>query len=63
MSEVTFSHRSLSAKMAYERQRDSIMDPVSYTLKNRIDHPFDVILNPNEVLRSIPGTAVYEPQR
>lgn len=62
VAEVTFSHRSLSAKMAYERQRDSIMDPVSYTLKNRIDHPFDVILNPNEVLRSIPGTAVYEPR-
>lgn len=42
--------RSLSSTFAYEGHRDVIVNPMSYVLKNRPDHPMDAILMPAEVL-------------
>jgi hypothetical protein len=47
---MSMLHRSLSAAMAFEDHRDTIVNPISYTLKNRLDHPFDVCISPQEVL-------------
>lgn len=49
---MSMLHRSLSAAMAFEDHRDTIVNPVSYTSKNRLDHPFDVCICPQEVLTS-----------
>lgn len=37
-------YRSLSATMAYERQKQYLMMPSSYTIRNRPPHPYDPIL-------------------
>lgn len=44
------NRRSLAATMAYQGHKDVIADPVSYLGTNRMDHPFDSILMPYEVL-------------
>lgn len=43
------SRRSLSALLAYQGQRDAIKDPISYIGQNRISHPFDDIVMPEEI--------------
>lgn len=42
-------YRSAAAYMAYERHLDFINAPESYLITNRMDHPFDFIIGPNEV--------------
>lgn len=63
---VTMSSRSLSAAMAYENHREVIVSPDSYVYRNRPEHPFDVVLCPNEVLSksyALPQASVYyQPQ-
>ena len=46
---MLLTKRSLSATMGYQQHRDTMVDPSSYTHKNRPDHIFDGILLPNEV--------------
>jgi len=43
--------RSESALMAYEKQIESLINPVSFNHRNRMDHPLDVFLTPEEVIR------------
>lgn len=43
-------YRSASAYMAYERHSEFINAPESFVLTNRMEHPFDAILMPAEVL-------------
>jgi hypothetical protein len=50
VSRVTMAYRSIASHMAYERHHEIISDPTSYTYTNRVDHPFDSILMPREVL-------------
>lgn len=45
--EKTMDYRSLSANMAYEGHLDVFLDPMSYLLKTRPDHPFDLLLEPS----------------
>jgi len=47
---MSMLHRSLSAAMAFEDHRDTIVNPISYISRNRMEHPFDFSLMPNEVL-------------
>lgn len=47
---LLISNRSLSATMAYQGHRVTFTDPSSFVVKNRLDHPFDVIFAPKEVL-------------
>jgi hypothetical protein len=51
---MSMLHRSLSAAMAFEDHRDTLVNPVSYISRNRLDHPFDVCVSPEEVLRGYP---------
>jgi hypothetical protein len=47
-----FNFRSASAAFAFEKQHEFFTNPLSYTLKNRIGHPFDHAIHPeafNEV--------------
>lgn len=46
----TMSYRSLSATMAYQHQANMILSPHSYILTNRVDHVFDGVLMPREVV-------------
>lgn len=46
----TIENRSMAAKFAYEHQKDSILTPRNYITPNRMDHPFDAIMDPAEVL-------------
>jgi len=46
----TMEYRSQGVAMAYEDQAELIKSPDSYLVTNRIDHPFDCILMPNETL-------------
>jgi hypothetical protein len=48
--DLTIENRSLAAKMAYEHQKDTILSPRNYITPNRMDHPFDALLMPAEVL-------------
>jgi hypothetical protein len=43
-------NRSGAPYMAYERHKDFLLSPTSYTLDNRPDHPMDAGLMPKEVL-------------
>lgn len=49
----TIENRSMSAKMAYEHQLASILNPHNYITPNRMDHPFDALLMPYEVLQHL----------
>lgn len=49
--DLTIENRSMSAKMAYEHQLSSILNPHNYITPNRMDHPFDALLMPYEVLQ------------
>lgn len=40
--------RAVAPVMAYERQRDFLLDPATYLHNNRPKHPFDVFLFPEE---------------
>jgi hypothetical protein len=51
---MSMLHRSLAAAMAFEDHRDTIVNPISYISRNRLDHPFDVCISPEEVLRGYP---------
>ena len=53
------TNRSLSAMMGYQGHRQTFTDPSSFTVKNRLDNPFDVIFVPEEVL----GTPLLEYHR
>ncbi len=46
------TNRSLSAMMGYQGHRQTFTDPSSFVVKNRLDHPFDSIFMPHEVLKS-----------
>lgn len=43
---LSMANRSLAAAMAFEDHRDLLVNPLSYTLVNRPDHPMDGILMP-----------------
>lgn len=47
---MLMQRRSLSALMAYQGHKNAILDPMSYLGTNVVDHPFDSILMPHEVL-------------
>ena len=49
--EETMDMRSLSAAMAYEGHYDLFVSPKSYIYKRRLEHPFDSILVPAQVLQ------------
>lgn len=51
--DMTIENRSMAAKMAYEHQLSSILNPHNYITPNRMDHPFDAILMPFEVLQHL----------
>ena len=46
----TMANRSLSVTMAYQGHSEIIMSPDSYTITNRLEHLFDAILCPREVI-------------
>lgn len=48
--DLTIENRSLSAKFAYEHQKNTILSPHNYITANRMDHPFDALMMPAEVL-------------
>lgn len=48
----TMTSRSLAPTMAYQGHSDVFINPDSYTIKNRPEHVFDMILMPREVLAS-----------
>lgn len=47
---LLLSNRSLSAMMGYQNHRQTFTDPSSFVVRNRLDHPFDCIFAPAEVL-------------
>ena len=51
--DLTIENRSMAAKMAYEHQLASINKPRNYITPNRMDHPFDALLMPFEVLQHL----------
>lgn len=55
----TMKYRSLASQMAYQGHHETIMSPTSYLLTNRVDHPFDAILMPREVVESGQNATVY----
>jgi hypothetical protein len=54
---LLLSNRSLSAMMGYQGHRYTFTDPSSFVVKNRLDHPFDVLFMPHEVLQHLSGQA------
>jgi len=50
--DLTIENRSMAAKMAYEHQLASILNPHNYITPNRMDHPFDAVIMPHEVLQA-----------
>lgn len=52
---TTMINRSLGSLMAYQGQRDSFGNPLSYIKRMRVDNPFDIHLMPYEVVQSIDG--------
>jgi hypothetical protein len=51
-SKRTIPSRSLGGAMAYEYHYNTLIDPRSHIKANRSEHPFDVMLLPQEVLDS-----------
>lgn len=51
-SKRTIPSRSLGGAMAYEYHYNTLIDPRSHIKVNRPEHPFDVMLLPQEVLNS-----------
>lgn len=51
-SKDTIAHRSSSAAMAYEDQKETILNPDSFFHNDRPSHPMDVFLLPREVIES-----------
>jgi hypothetical protein len=47
---LLLSNRSLSAMLAYQGHRQTFTDASSFMVTNRLNHPFDVIFMPQEVL-------------
>ena len=47
-------NRSLSAQMAYQNHRRTLIEPISYISTNRMDHLFDLVLMP-EVFNDHPN--------
>jgi hypothetical protein len=54
-SKQTIRYRSLSAAMAYEYHKDTLVDPASYFKTNRPYHQMDVLLKPYETLKYLEG--------
>lgn len=52
VSAITVPNRSLSAAMAYENHRNTILDLNSFFYNNRPSHPMDVFMMPKEVLEN-----------
>lgn len=48
---LTMTHRSLSAAMAFEKHHETLLSPSSYIETNRVEHPFDRLLLPDQVQR------------
>lgn len=46
VKQLLLTRRSLSTTMGFERHRDVLTDPLSYTLTNRMDHIMDPLLMP-----------------
>lgn len=46
VKQMLLTNRSLSATMSYERHRDTLINPASYTKINRMDHVFDAMVLP-----------------
>ncbi len=44
------AYRSLSAMLSYEGHRQTFTDASSFRVRNRLDHPFDSLFMPHEVL-------------
>jgi hypothetical protein len=42
---LTMANRSLSSAMAYENHASTIIDPTSFNITNRVDHPLDPLLH------------------
>lgn len=49
---MLLSNRSMSAAMAYEKHKDSILSPSNYINTNRPDHSFDSLISPGEVFNN-----------
>lgn len=47
----TITGRSLSAVMAFEHHKDALMSPNSFLNTNVMDHPFDFLLTPDQVVK------------
>lgn len=52
VKQMLLTKRSMSATMGYERHRDALIDPTSYTQTNRMDHIFDQQIVP-EILNRL----------
>ena len=48
VASLAMTHRSLSAKMAYQGQHDALFDPRSFFGHHRESHPFDVFVAPDQ---------------
>ncbi len=46
VKQLLLTRRSLSTTMGFERHRDVLTDPLSYTLTNRMDHIMDPLIMP-----------------
>ena len=47
----TMTHRSLGPYMAFQTQDKVLTNPLSFTNTNRLDHLFDYMLLPREVMK------------
>lgn len=47
VKQMLLTERSLSATMGYERHRDALINPGSYTRTNRMDHVMDAMILPS----------------
>jgi hypothetical protein len=50
---MSMAYRRLAGAMAFENHREIITSPLSYIETNRVDHPFDGVLMPRQVLEGI----------
>ena len=56
VSRLIMVNRSEGITMAYQEQRDTIVNPVSFVETKRPDHPMDVFLMPYDVIKGIQET-------
>jgi hypothetical protein len=53
VADLTIENRSMAPKFAYEHQLKSVKNVRNYITPNRMDHPFDSILTPFEILQPL----------